>query len=164
MNGCLVGQAPARSSRPGSWPLDGPCGRRLARLAGLSGYDELTAVFAVANLLPEFPGKDGKGDRWPIVEARSRAAAMLPTLLEFDRVLLLGRHVAEAFGVPARRKDFLEWFVLDAEPRAGEDVTWAAVFPHPSGVSHWWNDPGNLAAAEGFLRRLVDELAPFDVR
>jgi len=28
-------------------------------------------------------------------------------------------------------------------------------FPHPSGASHYWNDPSNVARAEKFLRALL---------
>lgn len=93
------------------------------------------------NLLAEFPGKSGKGDAFPIALARARAARMRLG----GEVVLLGRHVARAFG--AQGAPFLEWFDLRG--------AWAAVVPHPSGVNHWWNDPANTNRAAVFLAGLL---------
>ena len=57
----LIGQAPGPNTDPGV-PLSGASGRRLAALCGL-GLDEFLALFDRANLLPEFPGKLGKGEK-----------------------------------------------------------------------------------------------------
>jgi hypothetical protein len=73
--------------------------------------------------------------------ARVAAARMRPR----GRVLLLGRGVATAFG--QARRPILQWFDLRGAR--------AAVFPHPSGISHWWNDPRNVARARRFLRALL---------
>jgi hypothetical protein len=89
-----------------------------------------------------------------MAEAREHAERMRPWLAdEFDLVLLLGRKVAAAFG-------------LAGVPLLGEarhfdhlDCRWV-VYPHPSGVSHFWNDAANLERARRVLRDAVDELAP----
>jgi len=134
----IVGQAPGRRGGP---PLRGPCGARLARLAGLSGVDELARRHELANLLPRFPGKRGKGDAFPPAEARRAAHGVRP---KHRDVLLLGRHVARAFGVD---RPFFEWWDLGR---------WrVAVVPHPSGVSRWWNDSANRARAAAFLREAL---------
>ncbi len=182
----LIGQAPARSSRPGAWPLEGRCGERLARLAGLSCYDELAAVFAVANLLPRWPGKEGKGDGFPRRRA-ARAARRMHRVLgeeEWPRVVLLGRNVAGAFGLAgapflrwfepttgapsprARRRPRAAWYEEgcwlvpeELQPLVWPDSRWA-VIPHPSGVNHFFNDPRSTILASAFLRKLVYEAAP----
>jgi hypothetical protein len=130
-----VGQAPGRRNGRGA-PFEGPCARRLAGLAGLEER-ELRRRVRLVNLLGRWPGPSAsKGDAFPIARARE-AARRFPLR---GRVLLAGRGVARAFGVDA---PFLEWVELG---RAR-----VAVFPHPSGVSHWWNDPANARRAAEFL-------------
>lgn len=123
MGRTIVGQAPGRT-RGEREALEGPCGDRFARLAGLGGVGELRARARLVNLLGEWPGRAGKGDAFLAGE-----------------VLLLGRGVARAFRVDS---PFLEW------RRVGGAVV--AVVPHPSGVSRWWNCPENRARASAFLR------------
>lgn len=115
-------------------PLEGPCGDRLARLAGMPGHRELRRRARLVNLLPAWPGKSGKGDAFPLREARDRARRLRTR----GTVLLAGRVVAAAFGLADA-----EYF----EPRGRFHV-----IPHPSGVSHWWNDPANVRRARRFLR------------
>lgn len=31
-----------------------------------------------------------------------------------------------------------------------------AVFPHPSGVNRWWNEPENVASAAAFIRECME--------
>lgn len=109
----------------------------MARLAGLAGYEELASRARLVNLLPAFPGKNGKGDAFPVGTARLVAERMRLRGL----VLLAGRNVGEAFGLAA---DYFEW------RRRG--ATRYVVIPHPSGVSRWWNDPRNVIRASAFLR------------
>ncbi len=134
----IVGQAPGRS-RGSALPLEGPSGDRLARLAGMSGHDDLRRRATLVNLLPGFPGKSGKGDAFPLPEARLAAFRMR---LGRGRVLLAGKAVARAFGLQV-----LPYFRWTRHRRA-----WLAVIPHPSGVSHWWNEPRNVRRARRFMR------------
>lgn len=145
----IVGQAPGRNYGADR-PLEGPSGRRLERLAGLP-EGGLDARFALANLLPRWPGGCGKGDLFPRREAREAAQEARAHLREFARVVLLGRNVAAAFGLADL--PYLQWAALDDGRRRG----WprVAVVPHPSGVNHFWNDPANVARAERFLRALA---------
>jgi uracil-DNA glycosylase len=132
----LIGQAPSRSSDPLE-PLSGASGRRLAALMGLD-LDAYLAGVRRANALPAFPGKAGKGDAFPAAQAGPLVRAVLAE----QRVVLLGAPVASAGGlrgVPAF------WW----RSEGGRMVAWA---PHPSGVSHWWNDPANLRRARRFWR------------
>ena len=148
----ILGEARALGSRE---PLDGRVGRRLERLAGL-GEGELSYVFALGNLLPGHPGRkprrpgphNSPGDRFDLAQARDNWYTLMAEVLvnrEFDVVLLLGRNVARA--ARADYLGFLEW-------------DWwgffhVAVFPHPSGTSHYWNDPANVERASEFLRGVV---------
>jgi uracil-DNA glycosylase len=132
----IVGQAPGRWGDPRR-PLGGRCGIRLARAAGLGSVAELRARARLVNLLGSYPGKSGKGDAFPMVEAIGAAQRMRPCGI----VLLAGKAVGRAFGIDS---EFFEW-----RRRGG---TRYAVIPHPSGVSRWWNDPRNVEVATRFLR------------
>lgn len=135
----IVGQAPGRRNGA-ALAFEGPSGRRLAALAGVSER-ELRRRAKLVNLLPRWPGAAGKGDLFPAAAAKKAAKGMRLG----GRVPLAGRGVARAFGVGAA--PFLEWFTLGRCE--------AAVFPHPSGVSHWWNDPANRAEAARFLAAVL---------
>jgi hypothetical protein len=148
----IIGEAPGLDSRE---PLDGRVGRRLERLAGL-GEGELPYVFALGNLLPANPGRkprrpgphNSPGDRFDLERARRNWDGFADDVLaegEFGIVILLGRNAARAAGLS--RAPFFEW-----APVVGAEV---AVFPHPSGTSHFWNDPENVARAEAFMRGVV---------
>lgn len=144
----LLGQAPSRTS--GHMPLDGRSGQRLADLSGL---DDVADVFAVGNLLAFYPGrKRGEGDAFPLDLARRNALAMMETLLEFHAIVLLGRNVARVFG--AEKRPYFEW---DSGLRLQGWClpTPTAVFPHPSGVSRFWNESENVENASEFMRRLL---------
>lgn len=145
----LIGQAPSRTSDPRRPLTGGPVGSRIQALAGLTlrGYVE---TFERANLLGAFPGRGpGKGDLFPMREARGEAARWAPELGGRDLVFL-GRKVADAFGFPP--KPFLRWAWFDGP--AGT-VLRGACLPHPSGVNIWWNDERHRRRARRFLRLLV---------
>ncbi len=140
----VVGQAPSAET-VGLPPLSGRSGGRMAALLGGDFRERMRVV----NLLGFWPGRrGGKGDRFPHYEAAFRARLLRPGA--HRAVLLLGRGVARCFG--AAGWPFLEWRRLGSAP--------AAVVPHPSGVSHWWNDPGNRAAARAFLGRVAEGRMP----
>jgi len=139
----IIGQAPGPHGSVA--PLSGRCGERLA---GLCGLDMLAfgLAFERVNLIDAFPGKDGKGDAFPIEVARERAVSLLLNGRLFNRkVVMLGAGVARAFGI--RSFTFLEW--------AQNEALALAIAPHPSGVSRWWNVPENVKAAEQFWRSLA---------
>jgi hypothetical protein len=110
-------------------------------------YDDFIHQTYRINVLDEFPGSAGKGDLFPIEEARLRVGAILQHLygLEDVPVILLGHKVAGVFGVKRR---FLETEIVDGRT--------FAVFPHPSGVSHYWNDKDNVQRASCFIRKLLN--------
>lgn len=141
----FVGQAPSGRGDPRR-PVTGRIGARLMRLCGGLSLRDYCLLFGRLNLLAEFPGKNGKGDAFPIDEARRRAA-WISRSLGGRRVVLLGGGVARAFGLSRPR--LLEWTrIQDFE---------AAVVPHPSGINRWWNDPENEAKAAEFLTRTAEE-------
>lgn len=142
----IVGQAPSRSSR-GKRPFEGASGRRIAALAGLGSYEALAGRCVLVNLLRRWPGAapSGKGDAFPWRRAERAARDLAAQVAPGDVVVLAGRNVARCFGL--RATTFFGRVALGGAE--------AYVVPHPSGVSHWWNDAGNRKAAAEFFRRVV---------
>ena len=138
----LVGEAPNRKVEG----LENAALMRndLANLANVGWPFEYFRLFARVNVLEFWPGRQprGKGDLFPLEEARPRARKLRLAFPAFELVVLLGRRVQRAFGY-----DHAEFF--DSK-RDGE--TWGAVAPHPSKVSRWWNDPINVKRAGVFWR------------
>ncbi len=139
----IVGQAPGKQGD--GRPMEGRAGRRLADLMGLS-FDDYLRLTERVNLFKARPEHEGKGDGFPVAEARKLANAMRPQL-EGRRVILAGFGVAKAFGLD---QEPLRWQV-----GLGHRV---AVVPHPSGVNRWWNDFSNVEAAERFLGKVGAKL------
>ena len=145
----VYGQAPSRSGDPDQ-PLGGDhySARRLADLAGLS-QAQMEAVFDRRNLLRDWPGSMGeKGDAFPIDRARAVAETERLGWPPNAEVILLGRSVARAFGLG-------HVGLLSSIKENAHRVT---VFPHPSGISCWWNYPGNREAARAVLRQVVQRV------
>ena len=161
--GLVLGQAPPgpRPSLPKGWkPLAGPAEQRLARLAGVS-VPELWRRYDRANLLSWYPGLKRRsarhsvakgyklhtsdGDVFPLEKAKVAAAKL--DLANYRSVLLLGASVARAFGVSKP--------LLQVETRGS---TRMMVFPHPSGVSHFWNDKTNTKNAARALKKELRDL------
>ena len=116
MNVLLVGEAP---SRLGGGAFEGPSGARLDAVApGARGVAELR------NLLQEPQPRGGKGSAFPCDAAL--AAARELDLRDVDVLLMAGRRVAMAFGVPASIR-YLEPVTVRGRV--------AYVVPHPSGVN-----------------------------
>lgn len=149
MKPLLIGQAPGPATVPGL-PLSGRSGARLAALCGLDP-DGFQIAFDRVNLIRRFPGKIGKGDAFPLAIARRRALALARTF-PGRTVVLLGGNVSSAFLLaPA---PLFRW------RRGALGAARLAIAPHPSGISRWWNEPENVAAAARFFRRLARESAP----
>lgn len=145
--GTIVGEAPGFTGEGGP-PLGGMIGERLASIAGLGSYVELSKTFKLMNVLDHFPGRAGrgvsKGAAFPTDEAEA-AAKRKAGEIEGRVVIFLGRRVAQAFGF--RRREYLTWFPFDGR--------FAAIVPHPSGVNRWWNELGNRRRAERFFDDLL---------
>jgi hypothetical protein len=152
----LVGQAPSRRSRTDAPLIGGQSGTKLMTLAGLADESPRFALFlyrrlfATANLIKRWPGKGkSKGDRFPMALARKAAGRLL---VELDRrlVVCMGRKVAKAFG-----KGGIGLLEMDGQLDDVSRRTVFAVFPHPSGVSHWWNERKNVQRARYFLTKIA---------
>jgi hypothetical protein len=157
--GLIVGQAPPRPAEnlpPEYQPFQGPPEQRLTKLAGFKTPRELWTVFDRLDLIgwcPEpkprkeyhdvqkgYTKHNRDGHRFPLRLARLAASRLLnfgspvrdgTSLRDYAIVVLCGRNVAAAFGLKLR--PFVPW----AEELDGVRYL---VMPHPSGVSHLWND------------------------
>jgi hypothetical protein len=138
----VVGQAPAKVGNP-SAPLEGRIGQRLAELFGCS-YDDYLRATQRFNILPEWPGANAKGDRFPMFVARTNAGRM-STSFGGCYVLVVGVGVGKAFGLT---KEPVRWHKRVCPSGA----YWMAVLPHLSGINRWWNDRLNRERAARFMQ------------
>lgn len=150
----LIGQAPSAST-DGKPPFVGRSGKRLARWTGV---DNLRDVFDLYNLVPSWPGKQGKGDKVPRDEMVEAAYLLISGgLLGGRQVVLVGQEVRDAF-IKAS-KGGVGCYVASREPWLpfawieSDGSSWAWV-PHPSGINRAYNDPVNVRKA----RKLFGEL------
>lgn len=142
MSVMFIGQAPNRGGETGRPPLSGAPASRLAALAGIQPK-QLFQAARTDNLLHEWPGSSGKGDAFPMREARAAAEAYrFPA--DVTHAVLLGKATAKAFGLDAA---YFRW------QEVGPGVV-ACAFPHTSGINRWWNDPANVDLARDFIRSL----------
>jgi hypothetical protein len=130
----IVGEFPQRRSYVGEHSYSG---RRLAELLGVANVAD---VAHTANLF------EYRIPTWSKPRARGAANRLLLTRAP-DRWVLCGRRVVEAFEIPETSSRWLSECVV-AERRV-------LVFPHPSGISRFWNDPANVERAARALRRFV---------
>lgn len=143
----FVGQAPSRDSEPGQ-PFSGRSGEKLAGLLSVTKAEFLAKVRRI-NLIERYPGKNGKGDAFPVAEARMKALLLQERyMMRPVRFVLVGKNVARAFGIRRPQYFVHGWFY---GPFQG--MSWTVV-PHPSGVSRWWNDAGNRRKAKRFFTKL----------
>lgn len=143
MKPLLVGEAPGRNGDP-CRPLEGKVGRRLAALFGLT-FDGYLEAFVRTNLLDFWPGQNGKGAAFVIVDAEMVACTLVRKRFKRGRVvLLLGKRVARAFGT---KGDYFDEQVVN-----GARVY---VVPHPSGVNRWYNDSTNVEHVRRFMKQVV---------
>lgn len=146
----IVGEAPSKNE-PLPRPIEGRIGRRLAALAGLS-FEEFLARTDRINLLDVRQDTREKGfefDRWT---ATKRALEIIPTLKGPRNVILLGKRVADCFGIV---KGYFEPHHLDEGNPAMFAGTILYVVPHPSGVNRWFNDASNRAKMGEFMRSIL---------
>lgn len=121
----------------------GKFGERLAKMLGISMKKYLSVNRR--NLIAYYPGKSGKGDNFPFEEAKSAAYEMEKEFGRGAEILLLGKNVAKAFG-------FGNMKFLDSTEIGG---VMFHLFPHPSGVNRWWNNPNNTKAAKIFAKKIA---------
>lgn len=133
----IVGEALSRQGD--GRPLSGPSGARLARLCGVSTVS-LRELFELRNLCHAY--------HWIPSAAELEAGRLVLSMRAGDIAVLLGRKVESQFS-RYRQEFFTEW---DVGACSGKFIT----SPHPSGLSHWWNNPNNQTRAELFWKDLTD--------
>jgi hypothetical protein len=151
----ILGEAPGpRASVPCRYPLSGDVGKRICALLSISAFTHplqnfappdqpaewflLSQYYELRNLLPEWPGREGKGSGFPLVQAADAWSAIMPELKE-RKVVLLGARLRRL----ALMRDFFKW-------RTYQDIPVAAI-PHPSGLSRPYNAQENRLAAKRIL-------------
>lgn len=140
----LLGEAPNRASSAfGNIPFF-YAGPEISREVGLTWPTGFNDFFVQCNMLPAWPGRDGKGDLFPIDEARLNVPRVLRATSHCKRVIVFGRRVERALRF--HPNNFFEWFTFRSQE-------WVIV-PHPSKVSHWWNDPLNCSQSTRFWTTL----------
>jgi uracil-DNA glycosylase len=144
----IVGQGPSGNHPRGARALEGKRGSgvKLAKLCGMSNQELLTRC-RTANLLSDWHGKNGKGDKFPFEPAMKAAEAILNDWQAFDKLLLLGANVAAAFGL--KKLELFKWHTVRGKL--------LAVIPHPSGINRWYNSEANRKKAQEFLRQTLTE-------
>ena len=122
--------------------------RRQLRTTGLK---HVAKRLHPVNLLDEWPGRgSGGGAAFNMDLARERVPNMVALIKAHQCcwAILLGRRVQRAFEIEA---EFFQRFIIADTP--------AAVAPHPSGVSTWWNSAKNRERALTFLNTVDAEVA-----
>lgn len=143
----FVGQSPAQDGDP--WrPMTG---RFMNFVLALTGWDQYSyrTRFDFVNLVDRFPGKSGKGDAFPMDEARWKAN-LLAWHGDLDGRLIVcwGRSVARALQVNYA----VEFCYLNYSP-GGRPYH---LMPHPSGINQWWNDSSNRRLAADTLNWIME--------
>ena len=156
----LVGLAPGPNTNPDLPLFPSPShmtGGRLLTLTGLSRRQYLT-LFDRVNLLPYFPGKDKRDDKFPVRPAKLSAQVMKP-FFGGRTVILVGRNVAESFGLTIKFHEWTQWRVRRYTPfNRHLSVATLAIIPHPSGRNLWYNDPDNKAESARFWENFAERI------
>jgi len=162
----ILGEAPGRGKDwvGGMFPLSGQVGVTLCRFAGLEAealrekpgdsrhghyYWTLLKRFDCQNVLDYWPGQNGRGSAFPIVEAEEALSEIEQDLMARPAVVLLGRRLVDLFRLEPRA--FFEW---SKWPNARHG-TWVAAIPHPSGLTRNYNDPEQRQKAGVVMRQAM---------
>jgi hypothetical protein len=122
-------------------------GRIGEKLAALAGAERLQFYRDVArrNLNARWNGKEGKGDKFDREEAKAAVARINAEPFKF--YVLLGAEVQRAFGFAGEPLSVR----FDKETEKNY-----LLFPHPSGINAWWNEPFNVHRAKARLREFLE--------
>lgn len=150
----IIGEAPSRIGDPDK-PLSGRCGARLCKLMGMPKYDyeQLAEEFELVNLLQEHQRLPitGRGHAYDLPAAILSARRMRAQGIFDERLtIFLGKRVARAV---LERYRIPSYFMQCSSHRVQQPATYVVV-PHPSGVNHYWNDPGSVRKASEWWRSL----------
>jgi len=150
----LVGQAPGPRGDHNR-PLEGASFRKLCRWAGVP-WDVYISGTERTNLFRRFPGKAGpKGDKFNARLGRRRAEKVLPRC-RGRLLVLIGWGVAAAFGARKGISPFVIYHPRGGGAAPDRHPRHFVVIPHPSGVSHFYNDQKNRRRAGACLRAVLD--------
>lgn len=151
----LIGEAPAQHGEQAP-PFTGPCDTRLKNTIG----HDWRKQFAAVNVLDYWPGSAGpKGALFDMAAASIAASAIARTIAATVRnplVFVCGWRTAQAFRIIGARRFFER---REIAPTVGKNIP-AYVVPHPSGISHWWNDRENRRHAVWFFKRILEGVEP----
>jgi len=173
--GIMVGQAapgPPESLPPDYMPFDGSPGSRLAKLGGYASTEELWEEFDRIDLVECAPVRKFRhihhrpdmgyekhnwdGHVFPRQKAKVAASDLLRSReLARDYVIVVccGKKVADAFGLKVQGRP---------QPWAEEvQGVLFLVLPHPSGVSHLWNNDIFWLRTAGFFRAYLKAARAF---
>lgn len=128
--------------------ITGRVGERLADLLGMHRLD-FYCRFGRRNLTARWHGKNGKGDAFDRAEGEAAAAKI--NAEGFDNHVLLGGEVARCFGWK------YEPLVVREKPDCPRRYL---IFPHPSGINTFWNDPEDVARARAALVGFINTRNP----
>ncbi len=144
----IIGEAPGMRTDP-LLPL--ACGRSGKRLRELAG--SLLDRAELVNLLNECPGNSAglKGCKFPLHKAIRAAVQLLAFRKpEPTAIVALGWRVWQALGLVADCPYFTQRTVQVG--MSGRRRVFVKAFPHPSGISHFWNEKENCEVAAWHLR------------
>lgn len=142
MKPLLIGEAPSKNEVT-ERPLEGRIGKRLAACCNLT-LEDFLRYFDRVNLLHVRQDSKEKGFEFDAKAAAAEACRLRKEWPSGRTVILLGRRVAEAFGVP--QTPYFERRIHDHD---------FYVVPHPSGLNRWYNDPTNMINMNEFMTGLV---------
>lgn len=158
----VVGQAPGPATHEGGIPYSGATGRTLGRWLERAGLPPgaLHERFYLTSLTKCFPGKasSGKGDRAPSATEIAWCGAHLTreiALVQPAVVVSLGRLAANALAPETKKVPLAEIVGRVWSGERGGHRFALVPLPHPSGVSHWLNDPANRARVDAALTELA---------
>jgi uracil-DNA glycosylase len=144
----FCGQAPSRIGD--GRPFSGPSGRRLSALMMLRDYEHLASQVTLTNIF-EVPAerREAKGDEFDKAKARVEGVKKIATWADQEETFIVvacGHEVYEAL-TGVKKAEFFKGRSI-----AGVEV-WC--FPHPSGISTYWNTRAHVLLAANFLTRLT---------
>lgn len=118
-----------------------------------AGYRIATVILGLtrAEYLRRFDRVNLCAGKWSAPEARETARRIELRRPPRAPIILLGRKVADAFGVA--RPPFSIYAFDGGRPRF-------YLLPHPSGLSRVWNEPGAIERARALLAPLLSEPTP----
>jgi uracil-DNA glycosylase len=152
----VIGQAPGHRSIEKDLPFSGPGGRILQKWLEQAGFPEgylhnRTYLSSLTRCDPG-PHPKGNGDRRPSPQEIALCRPFLEMELRLLRptvVLLVGTMAIEAFFGKVRLEDVIGTY-------QERDGIFFLPLPHPSGVSHWLNDPAHLQLLQQALKILSE--------